>query len=320
TRSTHCTPKASASLPRPAQLRPGDAQRQADAHHHGRPRRIRARPDPGAGQVRHGRCQGKIERDGHFVTRVGTKRASLGRQVGERPSDKKVGHVLKMRGEGYSLRSIAKHLHVDDDRAADPKARISASCSCLIAGVGNPPASLSATKRSPGQPAVRGFCTQAWRSPRNAAMVFPSMSEVLSRFSERLRAPHRLFIAFGGRDESRWRFTQAHDALVGDGGPDCLLWFRSRHGSNLLARTGTWSWWWAWLCSRFPRWRSWVCSWSWICSRFPRARVCSWSWISSGSGLGLGLVGARLLWLQLLVESASRPLGLPILLTDLIGS
>jgi len=157
------------------------------------------------------------------------------------------------------------------------------------------------------------------------------MSEVLSRFSERVRAPHRPLIAFGGRDESRWRFTQAHDALVGDGGPDCLLWFRSRHGSNLLARTGTWSWWWAWLCSRFPRWRSWVCSWSWICSRFPRswicsrfprARVCSWSWISSasGSGLGLGLVGARLLWLQLLVESASRPLGLPILLTDLIGS
>jgi hypothetical protein len=28
----------------------------------------------------------------------------------------------------------------------------------------------------------------------------------------------------------------------------------------------------------------------------------------------LGLVGARHLWLQLLVESASRPLGLPILL------
>ena len=50
---------------------------------------------------------------------------------------------------------------------------------------------------------------------------------------------------FGGRDESRWRFTQAHDALVGDGGPDRLLLFRSRHGSNLLARTGTWSWWWA---------------------------------------------------------------------------
>jgi len=140
------------------------------------------------------------------------------------------------------------------------------------------------------------------------------MSEVLSRFSERVRAPHRPLIAFGGRDESRWRFTQAHDALVGDWGPDCLLLFRSRHGSNLLARTGTWSWRWAWLCSRFPRWRS------WICSRFPQARVCSRSWISSGSGLGLGLVGPRLLWLQLLVESASRPLGLPILLTALIGS
>jgi hypothetical protein len=157
-------------------------------------------------------------------------------------------------------------------------------------------------------------------------MVFPFLSEVLSRFSERVRAPHRPLIAFGGRDESRWRFTQAHDALVGDGNPDCLLFFRSRHGNNLLARTGTWSWWWAWLCSRFPRWRSWVCSRSRICSRlprsrvcsprFPRAWVCSWSWISSasGSGLRLGLVGTRHLWLQLLVESASRPLGLPILL------
>jgi hypothetical protein len=48
--------------------------------------------------------------------------------------------------------------------------------------------------------------------------------------------------------------------------------------------------------SRFPWWRSWVCSRSW-------------------SGRGLGLVGARhLRLLQLLVESASRPLGLPILL------
>src|SRR4029077_16345346 len=74
-----------------------------------------------------------------------------------------------------------------------------------------------------GAPPLRARSSQAWRSPRNAAMVFPSMSEVLSRFSERVRAPHRPLIAFGGRDESRWRFTQAHDALVGDGGPDRLL-------------------------------------------------------------------------------------------------
>jgi DNA invertase Pin-like site-specific DNA recombinase len=37
---------------------------------------------------------------------------TIGRQVGFRPTDGKVGRVLKMRGEGYSLRSIAKHLRM----------------------------------------------------------------------------------------------------------------------------------------------------------------------------------------------------------------
>jgi len=35
-----------------------------------------------------------------------------GRRPGFRPSDKKASKVLKMRGEGYSLRSIAKHLRM----------------------------------------------------------------------------------------------------------------------------------------------------------------------------------------------------------------
>ena len=43
----------------------------------------------------------------------GTKSGkSIGRQVGFRPTDGKVDRVLKMRGEGYSLRSIAKHLRM----------------------------------------------------------------------------------------------------------------------------------------------------------------------------------------------------------------
>jgi putative DNA-invertase from lambdoid prophage Rac len=37
---------------------------------------------------------------------------TIGRQVGFRPTDGKVGRVLKMRPEGYSLRSIAKHLRM----------------------------------------------------------------------------------------------------------------------------------------------------------------------------------------------------------------
>ncbi len=53
-------------------------------------------------------------KSGMAVARIkGTKSGKpFGRQVGFRPTDGKVGRVLKMRGEGYSLRSIAKHLRM----------------------------------------------------------------------------------------------------------------------------------------------------------------------------------------------------------------
>ena len=57
-------------------------------------------------------AKSQIERNGHFVTKGGKKRTKLGRRPGYRPTDKKVGPVLKMRTEGYSLRSIAKHLRM----------------------------------------------------------------------------------------------------------------------------------------------------------------------------------------------------------------
>jgi hypothetical protein len=49
------------------------------------------------------RAKDAIDRDGHFVTKAGTKRTSLGRQVGERPNDKHVKKVLAMHREGLPL-------------------------------------------------------------------------------------------------------------------------------------------------------------------------------------------------------------------------
>jgi putative DNA-invertase from lambdoid prophage Rac len=53
-------------------------------------------------------------KSGMAVARIkGTKSGKpFGRQVGFRPTDGKAARVLKMRGEGYSLRSIAKHLRM----------------------------------------------------------------------------------------------------------------------------------------------------------------------------------------------------------------
>jgi putative DNA-invertase from lambdoid prophage Rac len=51
-----------------------------------------------------------IKRDGFFVTRAGKERKSIGRQAGERPSDKKANKVLAMHKEGLSYRLIGRNL------------------------------------------------------------------------------------------------------------------------------------------------------------------------------------------------------------------
>jgi putative DNA-invertase from lambdoid prophage Rac len=50
------------------------------------------------------RAKAAIETNGHFVTKDGKTRKSIGRQAGERPSDKKVGKVLELHKEGLSYR------------------------------------------------------------------------------------------------------------------------------------------------------------------------------------------------------------------------
>jgi putative DNA-invertase from lambdoid prophage Rac len=56
------------------------------------------------------RANDTIERNGYFITRKGTKRTSIGRQEGERPSDKHAKKVLKLHREGLSYRLIGRNL------------------------------------------------------------------------------------------------------------------------------------------------------------------------------------------------------------------
>jgi putative DNA-invertase from lambdoid prophage Rac len=56
------------------------------------------------------RAKAAIDRDGHFVTKKGIVRRSIGRQAGERPSDKKVAEVLAMRKDGLTYRLIGRNL------------------------------------------------------------------------------------------------------------------------------------------------------------------------------------------------------------------
>jgi DNA invertase Pin-like site-specific DNA recombinase len=56
------------------------------------------------------RAKAAIDRDGHFITKAGKKRLSIGRQAGERPSDKKAKRVLEMAKEGLSYRLIGRNL------------------------------------------------------------------------------------------------------------------------------------------------------------------------------------------------------------------
>jgi putative DNA-invertase from lambdoid prophage Rac len=56
------------------------------------------------------RAKAAIERDGHFVTRGGEKRRSIGREAGERPSDKHVKKVLAMHEDGMSYRLIGRNV------------------------------------------------------------------------------------------------------------------------------------------------------------------------------------------------------------------
>jgi putative DNA-invertase from lambdoid prophage Rac len=56
------------------------------------------------------RAKATIERDGHFVTKAGKVRKSIGRQAGERPSDKHERKVLDLHREGLSYRLIGRNL------------------------------------------------------------------------------------------------------------------------------------------------------------------------------------------------------------------
>jgi len=54
-------------------------------------------------------AQAKIERDGHFITRAGKKRTSVGRPAGRSAStDRKAHKVHAYRAEGLSIRKIAR--------------------------------------------------------------------------------------------------------------------------------------------------------------------------------------------------------------------
>ena len=55
-------------------------------------------------------AKAKIERDGHFISKAGAKRTSLGRELGFRPSDKKARRVLAMHREGLSYRLIGRNV------------------------------------------------------------------------------------------------------------------------------------------------------------------------------------------------------------------
>jgi putative DNA-invertase from lambdoid prophage Rac len=52
------------------------------------------------------RVQAAIDRDGHFITKGGKRRAKLGRKAGYRPTDKHIDKVLELHKEGLSYRLI----------------------------------------------------------------------------------------------------------------------------------------------------------------------------------------------------------------------
>jgi DNA invertase Pin-like site-specific DNA recombinase len=56
------------------------------------------------------RAKAGIVRDGHFLTRKGVVRRSIGRQAGERPSDKHADEVLARHRDGKSYRVIGREL------------------------------------------------------------------------------------------------------------------------------------------------------------------------------------------------------------------
>lgn len=56
------------------------------------------------------RAKAAIKRDGHFITKAGNERKSIGRAKGERPSDKHAKKVLELAKEGLSYRLIGRNL------------------------------------------------------------------------------------------------------------------------------------------------------------------------------------------------------------------
>jgi putative DNA-invertase from lambdoid prophage Rac len=73
------------------------------------------------------RAKAAIEENGHFVTKAGKTRKSIGRQAGERPSDKKIGKVLELHQEGLSYRLIGRNLGLSKNtvmQIVQPEARV----------------------------------------------------------------------------------------------------------------------------------------------------------------------------------------------------
>jgi DNA invertase Pin-like site-specific DNA recombinase len=56
------------------------------------------------------RVRATIDRDGHFITKGGKRRANLGRKPGYRPSDKHAARVLELHAEGRTYREIGHKL------------------------------------------------------------------------------------------------------------------------------------------------------------------------------------------------------------------
>jgi hypothetical protein len=52
------------------------------------------------------RAKAAIERDGHYVTKEGKVRKSIGRQAGERPNNKHAKRVLDLHRDGLSYRLL----------------------------------------------------------------------------------------------------------------------------------------------------------------------------------------------------------------------
>jgi putative DNA-invertase from lambdoid prophage Rac len=86
-------------------MMPMTTQRQADAHHHGWPRRIRA------GHIR--------ERVKSGLAGAKARGVKLGRRTGYRPSDKKAKRVLGLHDEGLSYRLIARNVGLSKNTVMD---------------------------------------------------------------------------------------------------------------------------------------------------------------------------------------------------------